>query len=157
MAILRAAKVRFRPHDHDRPGFGPIKVLKTRVSWDRLSRERSHKSTCAYCGDMFERASTGRPRRWCSDQCRERARPKRNRWAERRPENNVPDVERYFFPRPGPAIAGLRRRYYYRGAFVLMEHLSPKALAWNVKRLSRREPEHADRLSRAWHAASQAG
>ena len=33
---------------------------------------------------------------------------------------------------PHPTIAGLRRRYYYRGKFTLMEHLSPKALAWNI-------------------------
>jgi hypothetical protein len=56
---------------------------------------------------------------------------------------------------PHPTIAGLRRRYYYRGKFTLMEQLSPKALAWNVKRLSRREPDHAARLSEV--AAAQAG
>ena len=55
---------------------------------------------------------------------------------------------------PHDTIAGLKRRYYYRGKFILMEHLSPKALDWNVKRLKRREPEHAARLSEAWNAAT---
>jgi hypothetical protein len=53
---------------------------------------------------------------------------------------------------PHPTIAGLRRRYYYRGVFTLMEYLTPKGLAWNIKRLSRREPEHAARLAEAWNA-----
>jgi hypothetical protein len=48
---------------------------------------------------------------------------------------------------PHPTIPGLRRRYYYRGKFWLMECLSPRALAWNVERLRRREPEHAARLA----------
>jgi hypothetical protein len=55
---------------------------------------------------------------------------------------------------PHETIAGLRRRYYYRGSFILLEHLSAKGLAFNVERLRRRgELEHAARLAEAWNAA----
>jgi len=48
------------------------------------------------------------------------------------------------------ALEGLRERYYYRGSFILLEHLSSKALAWNITRLRRRgEHEHAEKLE-AW-------
>ena len=57
---------------------------------------------------------------------------------------------------PHDTIRGLRRRYYnYRGGFTLLEHLTPYALARNVKRLRRRgEAEHADKLEAAWRAAN---
>jgi hypothetical protein len=49
---------------------------------------------------------------------------------------------------PHDTIQGLRRRYYYRGAFVLLEHLSPRGLAVNVERLRRSgEHEHAEKLA----------
>jgi hypothetical protein len=57
---------------------------------------------------------------------------------------------------PHDDISGLRRRYYYRGGFWLLECLTPRGLAVNVERLRRRgEIEHADRLSAAWHAAQK--
>jgi cob(I)alamin adenosyltransferase len=40
-----------------------------------------------------------------------------------------------------PTLAGLRERYYYRGSFVLPEHITAGALAWNVARCLRRWPE----------------
>jgi hypothetical protein len=47
---------------------------------------------------------------------------------------------------PHDTVPGLRRRYYYRGNFILLEHLSERALTVNVKRLRRRgEHEHADK------------
>jgi hypothetical protein len=50
--------------------------------------------------------------------------------------------------RPHAGFPGLRERYYYRGNFILLEALTPKAVAWNVARLHRKgEHEHADRLS----------
>ena len=53
---------------------------------------------------------------------------------------------------PHDTIPGLQRRYYDRGSFVLLEHLTPRALA-DVERLRRRgEHEHADRLAAAWRA-----
>jgi hypothetical protein len=51
---------------------------------------------------------------------------------------------------PHPTLPGLRRRYYWRGNFRLIEYLTPKAVAWNVARLRRLgEHEHADRLQTA--------
>jgi hypothetical protein len=38
---------------------------------------------------------------------------------------------------PHDAIPGLKRRYYYRGSFVLLEHLTARGLAANVERLRR--------------------
>jgi hypothetical protein len=56
---------------------------------------------------------------------------------------------------PHDTIRGLRRRYYYRGAFILLEHLTARGLAVNVARLRRRsEDEHADRLAAAWKDAN---
>jgi hypothetical protein len=56
---------------------------------------------------------------------------------------------------PHDTIPGLRRRYYYRGGFVLLEHLTARGLAANIERLRRRgEPEHADRLAAAWKDAN---
>jgi hypothetical protein len=56
---------------------------------------------------------------------------------------------------PHDTIQGLRRRYYYRGDFVLLEHLTARGLASNVERLRRRgNPEHADRLATAWKDAN---
>lgn len=53
---------------------------------------------------------------------------------------------------PHDTIPGLRRRYYYRGAFVLLEYLSARGLAANVERLRRRgEHGHADKLAAAWN------
>jgi hypothetical protein len=53
--------------------------------------------------------------------------------------------------RPHPTIPGLRERYYYRGAWVLPEHLTPKGLAWNIARFrGRGELEHAALLERTW-------
>jgi len=50
---------------------------------------------------------------------------------------------------PHDTIPGLRRRYYYRGNFVLLEHLTARGLAVNVARLRRRgEHDYADRLER---------
>ena len=55
---------------------------------------------------------------------------------------------------PHDTIPGLKRRYYWRGAFVLAEHLTPRGLAANVARLRRRgENEHADLLAETWNAA----
>jgi hypothetical protein len=55
---------------------------------------------------------------------------------------------------PHDTIPGLKRRYYYRGSFVLLEHLSPRGLAVNVERLRHcGEREHAERLAVAWGAA----
>ncbi len=52
--------------------------------------------------------------------------------------------------RPHGSLPGLRERYYYRGNFVLLEALTPKAVAWNVAWLRRKgEHEHADRLDAA--------
>jgi hypothetical protein len=56
---------------------------------------------------------------------------------------------------PHDTIPGLKRRYYYRGSFILLERLSPRGLAVNVKRLRRRgEPEHANLLATAWKDAN---
>jgi hypothetical protein len=50
--------------------------------------------------------------------------------------------------RPHASLPGLRERYYYRGNFVLLEALTPKAVAWNVARLRRKgEHEHSERLA----------
>ena len=58
---------------------------------------------------------------------------------------------------PHDTIPGLRRRYYYRGAFVLLEHLSARGLGLNVKRLRRRgEYDHADKLITAFNATRAA-
>jgi hypothetical protein len=58
---------------------------------------------------------------------------------------------------PHDTIPGLRRRYYYRGSFVLLEHLTPRGLSTNVERLRRRgEAEHATRLEAAWNEAQAA-
>jgi hypothetical protein len=55
---------------------------------------------------------------------------------------------------PHDMIPGLRRRYYYRGNFVLLEALTARGLAVNVDRLRRRgELEHADRLA-GWRDAN---
>jgi hypothetical protein len=41
----------------------------------------------------------------------------------------------------------LHRRYYYRGSFVLLEHLTPRGLETNARRLRQRgEFEHASKL-----------
>jgi hypothetical protein len=54
---------------------------------------------------------------------------------------------------PHDQIIGLKRRYYYRGGFVLLEKLTPRGLAKNVERLRRRgESEQAARLVAAWLA-----
>jgi hypothetical protein len=59
---------------------------------------------------------------------------------------------------PHDTIQGLRRRYYYRGAFVLLEHLTARGLAVNVARLRHcGEGEHADRLAAAWKDANGGG
>jgi hypothetical protein len=42
---------------------------------------------------------------------------------------------------PRPTLAGLHQRYYWRGNFVLPEHVTARALAWNVARCLRRWPE----------------
>jgi hypothetical protein len=55
---------------------------------------------------------------------------------------------------PHDTILGLFRRYYYRGNFVLLEHLTARGLAKNIERLRRRgEDEHAERLQAAWKAS----
>jgi low affinity Fe/Cu permease len=52
---------------------------------------------------------------------------------------------------PHDTILGLKRRYFYRRNFVLLEHLTARGLAANVERLRRRgEGEHAHRLAAAW-------
>jgi hypothetical protein len=57
---------------------------------------------------------------------------------------------------PHDTIPGLCRRYYYRGAFVLLEHLSERGLEANVKRLHQRgEHEHADKLATSWRACAE--
>jgi hypothetical protein len=49
------------------------------------------------------------------------------------------------------AIPGLKRRYYYRGSFVLLEHLTPRGIAVVTERLRRRgESEHAECLRIRW-------
>jgi hypothetical protein len=49
--------------------------------------------------------------------------------------------------RPHDTLGGLRQRYYYRGSFILLEHLTPKGLATVIARLRRRgEHEHAEML-----------
>jgi hypothetical protein len=59
---------------------------------------------------------------------------------------------------PHDTIQGLRHRYYYRGNFVLLEHLTARALAANVERLRRRGvSDHADRLAAAWKDANRGG
>jgi hypothetical protein len=56
---------------------------------------------------------------------------------------------------PHDKISGLKRRYYYRGGFVLLEKLTPRGLAKNIDRLRRRgEIEHADQLAAAWKDAN---
>jgi hypothetical protein len=58
---------------------------------------------------------------------------------------------------PHDTLNGLRQRYYYRGGFILLEHLSPKALASNIARLRQRgKHEHAERL-RTWMASRRHG
>jgi hypothetical protein len=65
------------------------------------------------------------------------------------------EVFRQLENRPHPTLSGLRERYYYRGAFILLEHLTPRAVAWTVARLHRRgEHEHARLLI---EATSKAG
>jgi hypothetical protein len=57
---------------------------------------------------------------------------------------------------PHDTIPGLKCRYYYRGSFVLLEHLSPRGLAVNAERLRRRgERDHADKLEKVWRAANR--
>ncbi|MFZ0457126.1 MAG: hypothetical protein WAM17_01510 [Rhodoplanes sp.] len=59
---------------------------------------------------------------------------------------------------PHETIPGLKRRYYYRGNFVLLEWLSQKGLDTSVASLRKRgEGAHADRLIEAWTAARQDG
>ena len=59
---------------------------------------------------------------------------------------------------PHETIPGLKRRYYYRGNFVLLEWLSQKGLDTNIARLRKRgESEHAARLLEAWTTARQIG
>src|SRR5262249_59424681 len=51
---------------------------------------------------------------------------------------------------PHDTIQELRRPYYYRGAFGLLEHLTARGLAVNVARLRRRgEHAHAEALALA--------
>ena len=57
---------------------------------------------------------------------------------------------------PHDTIQELRRRYYYRGAFVLLEHLTARGLAVNVARLRRRgEHAHAEALALASSQAEE--
>jgi hypothetical protein len=59
---------------------------------------------------------------------------------------------------PNDTIQGLQRRYYYRGCFVLLEHLSARGLAVNVARLRRRgEHAHAEALALAWKDCNGGG
>jgi hypothetical protein len=52
-------------------------------------------------------------------------------------------------------LGGLRQRYYYRGSFILLEHLTPKGLATNIARLRRLgEHEHAEKLQ-SWQASRE--
>jgi hypothetical protein len=57
--------------------------------------------------------------------------------------------------RPLDTLGGLRQRYYYRGSFILLEHLTPKGLATVIARLRRLgEHEHAEKLQR-WQASRE--
>ena len=56
---------------------------------------------------------------------------------------------------PHDTIQGLRRRYYYRGNFVLLEHLTAHGLAVNVEQLRHRgDSAHAEALAVAWNDAN---
>jgi hypothetical protein len=55
---------------------------------------------------------------------------------------------------PHDAVPGLKRRYYYRGSFVLLEHLSERGINVVAARLRRRgELDHADLMIKTWRAA----